>query len=148
MLLQWLLIITSTASDALKLALFMFAPFRTDRVTSHKDAVSQFRFVLETVAVALCPSGCKDYHIYHDIPPSSFGHLLVTRAQKLPHSSSLSFILLFASLSLHTKKNRALVFCFSLYTHVIAGFLEAVLKEDVATMSALSWGGRRHKIWL
>jgi len=46
------------------------------------------------------------------------------------------------------KRTEPLVFCFSLYTHVIAGFLEAVLKEDVATMSALSWGGRRHKIWL
>jgi hypothetical protein len=39
-------------------------------------------------------------------------------------------------------------FSASLSMRVIAGFLEAVLKEDVATMSALSWGGRRHKIWL
>lgn len=123
-------------------------PFPTDRITSHKDAVSQFSFVLETVAVAMCPLGIKGYHIYHDIPPSSFGHLLVTGAQKLPHSSTLSFIILFISLSsLHTKKNIAQVFCSS-SIHVIAGFLEAVLKEDVATMSVLSWGGRRHKIWL
>lgn len=115
--LRWLLRITSAASGALKLSLFMFALFRTDRVPSHKDALSQFRFLSETVAVAVCPSGFKDYHIYHDIPPSSFGHLLVTRAQKLPHSSSLSFILLFTSLSLHTKKNRALGFLLlSLYT--------------------------------
>lgn len=90
-------------------------PVRSNCVTSHlfsshKDAVPQFRFVLETVAVAVCPSGFKHYHIYHDIPPSSFGHLLVTIAQKLPHSSSLSFTLLYLSLSLFslgTKKNRA-----------------------------------------
>ena len=98
----------------------MFAPFRTDRVTSHKDSVSQFSFVLETVAVAVCPSAFKDYHIYHDIPPSSFGHLLVTRAQKLPHSSSLSFILLFFLSFFAYKKRTEPWFSASLSIRVIS----------------------------
>lgn len=108
--------ITSATLGAVKLSLFMPMPFRKDRVTSHIGVVSQFIFVLQTVAVALYPSGFKDYHIYHDIPPSSFGHLLVTRAQKLPHSSSLSLYFSFYLFLLCIQKRTALVFCFSLYT--------------------------------
>lgn len=143
----------STAADTVKLSLFMPLPVRTNCVTSHlfsshKDAVPQFRFVLKTVAVAVCPSGFKHYHIYHDIPPSSFGHLLVTIAQKLPHSSSLSFTLLYLSLFLLwvQKKNRArfLLLFYTRYSWISWSGIE----DDVATMVVPSRGGRRHEIWL
>jgi len=78
-------------------------------------------------------------------------HRLAT-SSSLEHKNYLtpqvSLLFFFLPLFLCIQKRTEPWFSASLSTHVIAGFLEAVLKEDVATMSALSWGGRRHKIWL
>lgn len=120
--------------------------------SSHKDAaVPQFRFVLETVAVAICPWGLKHYHIYHDIPPSSSGHLFVTGAQKLPHSSSLSFTLILSpSLSffylLCIKKDPELWFSAPFSAHVVGSRRER--ERGYGNHGLPSWGGRRHEIWL
>jgi hypothetical protein len=78
-------------------------------------------------------------------------HRLAT-SSSLEHKNYLTpqvclYTFLFISFFCAYKKEQPW-FSASLSIHVVAGFLEAVLKEDVATMSVPSWGGRRHKIWL